>query len=89
MENGRTIMLGETTANPALALAITTQIAAWHSPGSRVYHDDTGCTEGNSIEPKDRRQGTGAKEKCWNCKRLQRNLQREPAPRRSSPSMGR
>ena len=38
-------------------------VGAWHTTESRVYRDDTACTEGNNIEPKNRRQGTGAKDK--------------------------
>ena len=54
-----------------------------------MYHDDTGCTQGNNIEPENRQQGTGGKEKCSTCLRLQRDRQWAPEPRRSSPSMGR
>ena len=66
-----------------------TKTGPWHTTESRVYHDDTACTEGNNIELKNRQQGTGAKEKCSICLRLQRDRQRGPEPRRSSPSMGR
>lgn len=39
-------------------------------PGTRVYHDNTRCTEGNNIEPKNRIAGTGGLPKCDHCKRL-------------------
>ena len=42
---------------------VTARVGAWHTTESRVYRDDTACTEGNNIEPKNRRQGTGAKDK--------------------------
>ena len=41
-----------------------TKAAPWHSAGSEVYHDNTACTEGNNIERKNRRPGTGGKRKC-------------------------
>lgn len=44
----------------------------WHSvePQIEVYHNDTQCTEGNNIEYKNRRPGTGGKRLCDHCKRL-------------------
>ncbi|MBA3861916.1 MAG: hypothetical protein H0X56_08105 [Solirubrobacterales bacterium] len=35
-----------------------------------VYHDNNQCTEGNSIEEKNRESGTGGLLKCDHCKRL-------------------
>ena len=34
----------------------------------KVYHDDDACTEGNNIEPKNRRDGTDNRPRCKNCK---------------------
>ena len=62
-----------------------TRTAPWHATGSDVYHDNTGCAEGNNIERKNRHAGTGGKRKCQNCQRLQREM----PPRTSSPSRGR
>ncbi len=45
----------------------------WHSALASdrpVYHDNTSCTEGNNIEDKNRRDGTGGRPKCDHCKRL-------------------
>jgi hypothetical protein len=35
-----------------------------------VYHDNNRCTEGNNIEPRNRRSGTAGRPKCEHCKRL-------------------
>lgn len=35
-----------------------------------VYHDNDKCTEGNNIEPANRREGTGGRERCKHCSRL-------------------
>ena len=63
---------------------VTTRTAPWHAAASDVYPDNTACTE-NNIERQNRRAGAGGKRKCQNCQRLQRQM----APRRSSPSRGR
>jgi len=43
----------------------------WYSSKTKkVYHDNTSCTEGNNIESKYRKQGTGGLPKCSHCKRL-------------------
>jgi len=34
------------------------------------YHNNTKCTEGNNIEPENRRSGTGGLPLCTHCKRL-------------------
>jgi len=39
-------------------------------PGTRVYHDNNSCTEGNNIETRNRMSGTGGLPKCDHCKRL-------------------
>lgn len=46
--------------------------APFHSklPGTRVYHDNTSCTEGDNIESYNRVAGTGGLPKCDHCKRL-------------------
>lgn len=35
-----------------------------------VHHDNTSCTEGNNIEAKNRRDGTGGYPLCEHCKKL-------------------
>lgn len=35
-----------------------------------VYHDNNACTEGNNIEARNRKSGTGGRPKCQHCKRL-------------------
>jgi hypothetical protein len=42
----------------------------WHSVNSEVYHNNPNCQTGNSIEPKNVRQGTGDKPLCEECQRL-------------------
>jgi len=44
----------------------------WHAKDSDVYHDNTKCTEGNNIERRNLRGGTGGNRKCDHCKRLGR-----------------
>ena len=36
----------------------------------KVYHDNDSCTEGNNIEPENRRSGTDGRPKCDHCTRL-------------------
>jgi hypothetical protein len=42
----------------------------WHSVNSEVYHNNPDCQTGNSIEPENVRQGTGGKQLCEECRRL-------------------
>ncbi len=45
----------------------------WHSTlptDRRVYHDETTCTEGNNIEPRNRAEGTGGRDKCERCREI-------------------
>jgi hypothetical protein len=44
--------------------------APWNSVKQNVHHDNTACTEGNNIEPVNRRDGTGGKPLCHRCKEL-------------------
>ena len=46
----------------------TAKVAPFHSIKESVHHDDSSCTEGNNIEKVNRREGTGDKPKCKNCK---------------------
>ena len=46
------------------------KVAPFHAEGSVVYHDNNQCTEGNNIERRNRKSGTGNKRKCAHCKRL-------------------
>ena len=40
--------------------------------GIEVYHNSNKCTEGNNIENRNRRPGTGGKRLCDHCKRLEK-----------------
>lgn len=40
---------------------------AWHAKDSNVYHNNSKCTEGNNIERRNLRQGTGGRRRCKNC----------------------
>jgi hypothetical protein len=42
----------------------------WHSTGSDVYHNNPNCQTGSSIEPENIWQGTGNKQLCGECQRL-------------------
>jgi hypothetical protein len=48
------------------------KVNPFHSklPGTKVYHDNDQCTEGNNIEKQNRISGTGGLPKCDHCKRL-------------------
>lgn len=50
-----------------------TKVLPYHSiePGREVYHDSNRCTEGNNIERRNRKNGTGGKRRCDHCKRLE------------------
>lgn len=47
-----------------------TRVSPWHSIFSPVYHNDTACSLGQNIEPQHRREGTGEKRICPECKYL-------------------
>ena len=40
-------------------------------PGTEVYHNSNQCTEGNNIESRNLRHGTGGHRLCDHCKRLE------------------
>jgi hypothetical protein len=44
----------------------------WYSikPDTKVYHNNSECTEGNNIEPYNVERGTGGKRLCDHCLRL-------------------
>lgn len=46
------------------------RVSPWHSIKQSVHHNNTECTEGNNIEPENRRRGTDGKPLCEHCKRL-------------------
>jgi hypothetical protein len=48
------------------------KVPAFHSslPGARVHHNDDKCTEGNNIETRNRKSGTGGHPLCDHCKRI-------------------
>lgn len=48
------------------------KVQPWHSiePGTEVYHNNTLCTEGNNIERRNRKGGTGGHRLCSHCSRL-------------------
>lgn len=46
----------------------------WHSVGSKVYHNNLLCTEGNNIEKKNYRTGKGMNTRiCNKCEKLNKN----------------
>ena len=48
------------------------KVAPFHStlPGTKAHHNNNLCTEGNNIEARNRRSGTGGLPLCDHCKRL-------------------
>ena len=44
----------------------------WHSKTSNVYHNNSDCNVGRTIQQKDRLQGTGGKPLCQKCSDLNR-----------------
>ena len=42
----------------------------WHSPNSDVYHNNPSCQTGNNIAPENVRQGSGGRQLCGECERL-------------------
>lgn len=51
------------------------RVAARHSSREsdrQVYHDNDQCTEGNNIETRFHRTGTGGRPRCEHCDRLAR-----------------
>ncbi|HYN52733.1 MAG TPA: hypothetical protein VES62_17560 [Thermoleophilaceae bacterium] len=49
------------------------QVSPWYSvkeTDDHFYHDNTDCTEGNNIEPENRREGTDGRPKCSWCVEL-------------------
>jgi hypothetical protein len=49
------------------------KVAPFHSikpSDRRVYHDNSKCTEGDNIQPENRRSGTGGRPRCNHCERL-------------------
>lgn len=42
----------------------------WHSVNANVHHNNLNCNTGSNIEPKNVRQGTGDKQLCDECQRL-------------------
>ena len=41
-----------------------------HAKDSNVYHNNNKCTERNNIERRNVKQGTGGKQLCDHCRRL-------------------
>ena len=48
------------------------KVPAFHSklPGTEVYHDQSGCTVGDNIEPYNKVAGTGGLRRCSLCASL-------------------
>ncbi|MBP0612925.1 hypothetical protein J8J42_07690 [Chryseobacterium sp. cx-311] len=44
--------------------------SAFHSTQQSVHHNNTSCTEGNNIEARNKREGTGGKPLCARCAKL-------------------
>lgn len=45
-------------------------LSAWHSKGSKVFHDSRACTTGNNLEPENVVAGDGGLKRCKECARL-------------------
>lgn len=51
------------------------KVAPFHSVAPndpKKHHDQSTCTEGNNIETKNKRSGTGGYPKCEHCERIER-----------------
>ena len=48
------------------------RVSPWYSIllGTDCHHNNTKCTEGNNIEPRNRKEGTGGHPLCKHFKRL-------------------
>lgn len=46
------------------------KVSPFHSEQQSVHHNNSSCTEGNNIETKYRKAGTGGKPLCAHCARL-------------------
>ena len=48
------------------------KVSPFHSklPETKVYHDESRCTEGNTIERRNRVAGKGGLRKCSRCKEI-------------------
>jgi len=46
------------------------RVPPYYSENQDVYHMCGNCTEGNNIEPKNRRSGTGGKRLCKRCESM-------------------
>lgn len=61
--------------SPILLLTFNKKVMAKVSPfhsvkettDRKVYHDNSSCTEGNNIEPENKRSGTDGRPKCSRC----------------------
>lgn len=42
----------------------------WHSVNAEVYHNNPNCNTGGNIEPENVQRGTGNKQLCSECQRL-------------------
>jgi hypothetical protein len=47
-------------------------VSPWHSIKQDVHHNNTSCNTGNNIERENRREGTGGKPLCQECRGLAR-----------------
>jgi hypothetical protein len=58
--------------NTILKTCFDMKVSPYHSdlPGIEVYHNSNQCTEGNNIESRHRKPGTGGKRLCSHCKRI-------------------
>lgn len=47
--------------------------SAFYSVKENVYHNNSNCSAGNKVEVADRRNGTGNKDLCRECEKLNDN----------------
>jgi hypothetical protein len=46
------------------------RVSPWNSVKQPIHHNNDRCTEGNNVEPENRRDGTDGKPLCSHCQRL-------------------
>lgn len=68
-------LLAQVPARPRTSVPLA-QGVAFHAVNSGVYHNNRSCTEGNNIEARNWRAGTGGNKLCRNCADLNRQAGR-------------
>jgi hypothetical protein len=63
-------LIGSTTDQLKKTTGTLRGQTAWHSANSDVYHNNPNCRTGNNIKAENVQQGTGGKQLCDECERL-------------------